>query len=229
MSTEVLKYLDVSRFTILKARVVCDDYDACEHGYKYERESKIFRQMLTTLNIRRFEFYGREMSFLINNLVCSGTNSLFTSIPSLSITTILVKSDVLCNLVIRCPHLRFLAIEADKLVDIVRVARAAINSCKARLEIYIEYGYESVHIRNGHHFIFNSCADKLRGCSGGNMNYFQWKYFLLDYGMPPVLMHPYDPYGDIVLDSPCVCRLDVPRLRGIRDNEWKILVRQLVV
>ena len=48
----------------------------------------------------------------------------------------------------------------------------------------------------------------------------QWKSFVLNYGTPPVLMHPYDPCGDIVLDSQSMCRLDVQRLRGFRDNEW---------
>ena len=38
--------------------------------------------------------------------------------------------------------------------------------------------------------------------------------------MPPILMHPYDPCEDIVLDSQSMCRLDVQRLQGLRDNEW---------
>ena len=117
VSTEVLQYLDVSRLPKLKDLVVCNDYNAFEHRYKYERESKILRQMLTTLNIPRLEFNGKGsyMSSLIDNLVSSGTNYLFTHIQSLSIITRVFKFDVLSELVVRCPHLRFLAVECDEL------------------------------------------------------------------------------------------------------------------
>ena len=73
VSTEVLQYLDVSRLPNLKDLVVCN-YHAFEYRYKYERESKILRQMLTKLNIPRLELNGRNftLSSLIDNLVRSG-------------------------------------------------------------------------------------------------------------------------------------------------------------
>jgi hypothetical protein len=216
VSTEVLQYLDVSRLPKLNDLVVCNDHDAFEHRYKYERESKILRQMLTALNIPRLEFNGRayRMSSLIDNLVSSGTDYLFIYVQSLSIITRVVGYNVLSELVVRCPHLRFLAVECDELVKNIRVAKAAINTCRAVLEIYIGHGQNFLLGWNSDDL---SSEDYKKMCDQFSL---QWKSFVLNYGMPPVLMHPYDPCGDIVLDSQSMCRLDVPRLGGFRDNEW---------
>ena len=122
---------------------------------------------------------------------------------------------VLPELVVRCPHSRFLAVECDYLKESDRVAKAAINTCKAIWEIYIG--------KNGQDFLANwwreslSSEDYKKMCNQFSL---QWESFVLNYGTPPILIHPYDPCEDIVLDSQLMCRLDVQRLQGLREDEW---------
>jgi hypothetical protein len=119
--------------------LVVHNYDPTGTKNDYVEEGQILERVLTIFDIRRLEFEG-NMKYMISGLVKAGSGTIFARLESLIFARcffdgLWIRIQWSCDFVSRCPNLRFLIVDFDKISDNFKVIKAAVHNCSELSEL----------------------------------------------------------------------------------------------
>ena len=137
---------------------------------------------------------------MISGLVKAGSGTIFARLESLIFARcffdgLWIRIQWSCDFVGRCPNLRFLIVDFDKISDNFKVIKAAVHNCSELSELYMGDG-QRLHLER----------ESIEGITQEFKEYNKYlkanfKVFISKYGVTADSINACDPYADITWEK----------------------------